>query len=1131
MISNSFSNNTDITSKNKILSIKNCLIEKIYKLTYITGNKAVSRKLLTYICLLVTFLNIVGIILHKLNFEGILSVFLNDAISILNTSKFLYNQYRIYEITVLCLFTKNIVYIISYIIILIFINKSDNNTGTLISYLIYTIYYLNVINFWIVFSIEFELNLLGLTKSTLNNNKTLELTVNNKSINNTYINNEFSTTLNIINYFNILFTLLISFNYSLFFGKYEINLIEEDYLARIDTKYEVYLLITKVIFSINFITFNYFEDNYNINIYNCINLLLALITIYNTIFNCHFYQPCINVLLIYLCVVIIFTNIMVFFVANYSSGNKCDFLIIIGFLLLYPISNYSYFFMSKYFITKIPFVEIKNAYSLCLFMARLIYLTCSENKIKKEMAVQIIGVIKQHENNCVYERCICKKEDGFICYISKNNSYVSKNYKQFCFKSSKNYILLLIKNIFEFLLAVSRNNNQSLMLMYTHFIFEYIGNYYLSLELLLSLKNDTKLSIQQKISLYRTFQMIFNKIENINNKKTIKNKHINRNINSDLNYNIKKISNTNNNYKDTIETSNINKDYYKIDFKIIIHFYEKIHFFKESIKSSVETAISFWNSILHKLDILRIKQNGLDFHYYHNFVENTYNDINLIYNELEDITIHYNLYKKYVFGDINSCYYKTKDNFINKQLSSNNSINYIESRKIFNSKSTLIIVSISDKNKAIIEKISENILDFLGYKPSECVGQDVKLIMPNFYKLRHSNFILKHYDSGINRIINTEVELYGLHSNGFTVPLYIVTKLLPSLESSVKYSSLLRERLLDYDFIITNNQGKIEMVNKNIVEKLNLNILLINSVDYYYIHYICKEYIKELCKLQNCKNILLTSHTKNKNNNKNNNNNNTIKSIDSNYGDINYFNTAYTLSNFVEKYKNNYKYTLLQFMLDPDVDIIIKDTKKNENIANNINNNPITRIEQKKDSILKNFKSCSNVVYYYSIMEFIEASFEESLILFKLYSSICDDYTINYTEVREIESILYKNPSKILPKEKLNINKITKESNIYYSCSSATNTTNTENSDNITYHKISERNNESNIGSSKGSSTNEKNYQINSNSSLYEINKTLNNSIKKQYEEIKLYSNIDNKNNNKLDLGKIIYILFVCLML
>lgn len=1027
MITHSFSKEENNQNKSSMLGVFDVFKLKMNLFSYYSGEKVLVGKFLALVCIYMSYLKVIGDLLFGINFNGFTNGISNDIIKVINFTHLIANEREVGIICLILLFLKNLIYLASFIMTIYKISAKQHSNPLIIK-MISICHCIGILNFWIIFSFELEMSLFVL----LNPDYSADLKL----------------FLNIVSISNLLISTVISLIYCFYSNKSEINFQDADFLSRIDKRFEYVFFILKFLFSINFtVIFKIIDisavDKTTYNIYNAINFLLAIILILTCHINSFYYYSIINISFTYLNLCVLYTTCIVFFILNYNESTEKDFILLVGYLTFFPISKLSTESFWERFISKIPFVEIKDNFKLCQYMATLTYIVCEEERIKESSQLQLIGVIKQHELNCVYERCVCKKPEGYVLYIPKSKSYYVKSQEQFGYKNSKIYFLHLIKNIYEFLLVVTRGQNTNLILMFAYFIFQYMGNYYLSLELLINLKKNKNLTFQQQISLNRSLEKIYHQIENINSDKV---------------------------------KSKVSNNSLKIDFDSIIYFYEKISILKDSINLAVDSSISFWNSIANKSEIAIIKENGLNFHSHHKIIEETFNEIIKIYSGLFDINSYYQLYKKYVFGDI---YNSESIQILNntKGIKFDMFDNIMDKEKVFNSKSTIIIANLVDKNKATIEKISENIKSFLGYKPSECLGQDVKLLMPNFFKLRHSSFLTSHYESGVNKIINQEHESFALHAEGYSLPVSIIVKMLPSRGETIQYASFIREITLDYDFILTNDQGRIEMLSKNVVKNLKLNTNLINSIDYYYIHFICKEYFNEI--------MLLTQDDYQ------------ISSLLTKSRDV-----------FGKEDKKEYKYQLLHLKSDSFIDMTLKEFKKNESSANSSSkNSPLIKIISQKDTIKANFKTEKSEVVY-SIIENIYPCQNETLKVFKLYNSINHDNTVNMDEIQIIERFVKNDKWFNHVKKTKSISEDSYDSENYQSDENFD--INSSEDNKKTTSKYSSDNNSS-INSNLRKKAKNMQKKINRNSSS---SGSYSNSEKDESEEGEDNIGIDNKNNN-----------------
>ena len=822
MISQSYVKEENLKSENFFSQLKNSFLKRIILLGYHSGEKVQIDKLFAIVCIVITYMNFLGAICYKISFTGMLQSVFTYIISIMNFSGFIIDN-NMHALFLYFIFFLNLIYVVFFIILFLKITEAQNYNFTIMLLQFYQNF--NLIKYWIIYSIELELSLLILFKTSLNATNFQKY----------------------IALFNIIVTEFISIIYAYFGNKIEFDFEKRDYLSRLDSSGEIVILLVKSCFSINYLLRYLF--GYSINLYLSICLILSVILLWYMITFSFYYFNVINILFLYLNLAMIWSILAIYLISNFPDLGDLYFIVIIGYISLYTISSFAFEHYWRWLISKIPFVELKEGHIVCKYVSILIHLICEENQSESNK-LMLLGIVKQHELNCVYEKCICQSEDGLMLVIPKNGTVHTKSNDNFGVVKSKVYFIHLVKNILEFLLIVTRNGNINLTIMFAYFMYFYIGNYYYSQSVLINLKKRSNLNLQQSTSLNRILDMISHKIESINSNPVTK---------IDING---KVSNL------------------KVDFDRIINFYEKITSLKNSISFALDYSLNFWNCILNKVEIEVIKKNGLEFYTHHSKIEETFREINLIYDKLQEINVLYYNYKNHVFGDV-----------MNKNVRQSLFFYNLERDDLFNNKSTIIIANLTDRNKAIIEKISENIKTFLGYNPSECLGQDVKLLMPNFFKMKHSGFINDHFDTGVAKITNKERQLMALHAKGYSIPVNILIKMLPNLGSNIFYVGFIREYDVDYDFIITTPNGKIEMISKGVFSKL-INPHLFNFLDYY-IHFLCREYLNEINQI---------------------------------------FHPSYVISDFsnTKNIIQKFKYSVLHFQKEVNIEKILSDFKKND---------------------------------------------------------------------------------------------------------------------------------------------------------------------------------------------------------
>ena len=79
-----------------------------------------------------------------------------------------------------------------------------------------------------------------------------------------------------------------------------------------------------------------------------------------------------------------------------------------------------------------------------------------------------------------------------------------------------------------------------------------------------------------------------------------------------------------------------------------------------------------------------------------------------------------------------------------------------------------------------------------GYGPSEVIGRNVKMLMPEPYRSEHDGYIRAHRETGVNKIIGIGREVVGLRSNGVEFPLNLAVSKV-ELDEGCMYIGLIRD--------------------------------------------------------------------------------------------------------------------------------------------------------------------------------------------------------------------------------------------------------------------------------------------------------------------------------------------------
>jgi len=77
--------------------------------------------------------------------------------------------------------------------------------------------------------------------------------------------------------------------------------------------------------------------------------------------------------------------------------------------------------------------------------------------------------------------------------------------------------------------------------------------------------------------------------------------------------------------------------------------------------------------------------------------------------------------------------------------------------------------------------VNDEIETLLGYKRVDILNQNVKLIMPSIIGQFHDNFIRRFLDSGTQKVINAERQMFAETKDRYLVPVNLMVKIYPEV--------------------------------------------------------------------------------------------------------------------------------------------------------------------------------------------------------------------------------------------------------------------------------------------------------------------------------------------------------------
>ena len=142
---------------------------------------------------------------------------------------------------------------------------------------------------------------------------------------------------------------------------------------------------------------------------------------------------------------------------------------------------------------------------------------------------------------------------------------------------------------------------------------------------------------------------------------------------------------------------------------------------------------------------------------------------------------------------------------------------------LFGENTAVVHVSGSKDSTGKILQISKGVTAVLGYGPHELLNNSVNKIIPGAFARRHNELMAAHFRTGKNKVLNKERSLFGLHKNGYCVPVKLLVKQIPQLDNGfVHYVGLILAANSEYDYVITDHRGVISCLTDRLAKTLGV---------------------------------------------------------------------------------------------------------------------------------------------------------------------------------------------------------------------------------------------------------------------------------------------------------------------
>jgi len=95
--------------------------------------------------------------------------------------------------------------------------------------------------------------------------------------------------------------------------------------------------------------------------------------------------------------------------------------------------------------------------------------------------------------------------------------------------------------------------------------------------------------------------------------------------------------------------------------------------------------------------------------------------------------------------------------------------------------------------------------------------------MSQFFKERHHNFVMNHFEKGTENALNRIKRLYGCHKEGHIFPIFLYVSIYPNIEKGLSYMGIIRPRKVYNNYILVKHDGTVDSYSPEIAEYLSLD--------------------------------------------------------------------------------------------------------------------------------------------------------------------------------------------------------------------------------------------------------------------------------------------------------------------
>lgn len=449
------------------------------------------------------------------------------------------------------------------------------------------------------------------------------------------------------------------------------------------------------------------------------------------------------------------------------------------------------------------YINVPKETDFNLFMSKLIDISnvslyCPNSKSKYQ-EVLLNGYIATHKLSCTNPECPLNSEEDFFLPIS--NQFSNGNNRK---KYDTIVLRMLVEKMYKLNIAKAglflkpgKYTNETMnrsgidrgaltCISYAFFLIDKIGNLHqaaLQIALAEYIENGIKIK-----HICRTAKIIIEEMANEKNKK------------SGISF---KQQNEKKSEKD------IRK--YRIDIRNVILYEEKYEHFVSLLSKSANLHLEFWKELENSQPNLQhLNKNGEKILKKEPKIKYKWKDLNFLYQHDPKAEAIYgkfliNILGKHDEGLTHLSY------AIKKEENKKNAVAIIEkaSNLLFNDNTAVIVSSAMQLNQGKILKASNNTNKIFGFAKRELLNHYIEILIPEFFSKHHKVFTQNFIETGKKKIMDTDYFTFGLHRNGFLMPIQIVVKHFYDFYFGSVFTALITLKQNGSDTIITDSSGQI----------------------------------------------------------------------------------------------------------------------------------------------------------------------------------------------------------------------------------------------------------------------------------------------------------------------------------